>query len=102
MSLRYTQTSYKANISHKLTITSTGAQRTTAMAAYIPVFSIATTVDCWYKIGSSTVAATSTGNASHFVPAGTMLFANRSDNELYVSVIANSASGMAVVTGETQ
>lgn len=102
MSLRYTQTSYKANISHKLTITSTAAQRTTAMAQYVPVFSVATTVDCWYQVGSSTVTATTTGNASHFVPGGSMLFANRSDNQLYISVIANSASGMAVVTGETQ
>lgn len=96
------QTTYKANVSHKLTITSTGGQRTSVMSSFVPVFSIATTVDCWYKIGSSTVAATSTGNASHFVPAGTILFANKSNQDLYVSVIANSASGMAVVTGETQ
>lgn len=100
--MKFAQTSYKANTSHKLTITSTGAQRTTAMAPYIPVFSIATTVDCWYKIGSSTVTATSTGGASHFVPGPSIFFANKSDADLYVSVIANSASGMAVVTGETQ
>lgn len=100
--MKFQQTSYKANVSHKLTITSTGAQRTAAMETYIPVFSIATTVDCWYRIGSSTVTATSTGGASHFVPGGTILFANKSDTDRYISVIANSASGIAVVTGETQ
>ena len=100
--MRNEQTTYRANTSHKLTITSTGSQRTTAMSANIPVFSIATTVDCWYKIGSSTVTATSTGNASHFVPGGTILFANKSNADLYVAVIANAVSGMAVVTGETQ
>lgn len=96
------QTSYKANISHKLTITSTGAQRTAAMQVDIPVFSIATTADCWYKIGSSTVTATSTGNQSHFVPGGIVLYANKGGKDLYVSVLANSLSGIAVITGETQ
>jgi hypothetical protein len=102
MTLRYEQTSYLANVSHPLTITSTGAKRTPAMAQYTPVFSIATTVDCWYQIGSSTVTATTTGNQSHFVPAGTILFANKGDKISYVSVLTNGATGLAVITGETQ
>lgn len=100
--MRYDQTSYRAGTSYKLTITSTGAQRTPIMAQYSPVFSVAPTADCWYKIGSSTVTATSTGGASHFVPAGVVLFANKGDNERYVSVIANSANGIVDVCEQTQ
>lgn len=99
--MRNEQTTYLDNISHKLTITSTGAQRTSAMSVQMPVFRIAATVDCWYRVGSSTVTATSTGNASHFLTAGTILFANKDMSAQYVSVIANSASGIAVVTGQT-
>lgn len=100
--MKFYQTSYLPNTTHKLTITSTGAQRTTQMDAYVPTFSIATTVDCWYRMGSSTVTATSTGNQSHFLTAGQILFINKSDGTRYVSILANSASGIAAVTGQTQ
>lgn len=99
--MRYVQTSYRADTSYKLTITSTGAQRTSAMSVNEPVFSIANTVNCWYKCGSSTVTATSTGNQSHFIPAGRFHLANKGENDRYVSVIADTTSGFAVVTGET-
>lgn len=105
MSLKFTQTSYKPGNSFKLTITSTGSVRTSPLATYFNTISLVGTSDFWYRCGSSTVtaaAATSTGAASKFIPAGTVLYVNKDEGARYVAAIANAASGIVVVGEESQ
>ncbi len=105
MSLKFTQTSYKVGLSYKLTITSTASVRTPVMADQYTSVSLATTVDTWFNIGSSTVtaaASTGPGVASRFVPAGTILFVNKDAGKKYIAAIADSAAGKAVVGEEGQ
>lgn len=99
---KHYQTCYRPNVTQKITATSTAAQRTTQMAQYVENFRIVGLTDLWFAIGSSTITATTTGNASHFVPAGVPEYFSKSENERYISVIANSGSGIVTITGMTQ
>lgn len=105
MSLKYTQTSYKPNLSYKLTVTSTASVRSVSLTANYNTISLVGTSDFWYNVGSSTVtaaASTGSGVASKFIPAGVVLYVNKDLNKRYVAAIANSASGIVVVSEEGQ
>jgi len=56
------------------------------------------TVDCHIRQGTTNTGQDATVAASAFVPAKTIIFIRTNTNQLYLSVICNSSSGVGYLT----
>ncbi|MCS5597896.1 MAG: hypothetical protein NZ828_11655 [Alphaproteobacteria bacterium] len=91
---------FKDSGAHKVNIdTVTSARNTGAFSTKTDVISIYSTEDCFVKIGTSSVTATT---SDHFIPAGIYLDIaigpNADTQNAYMAVIAANASGTVYIS----
>lgn len=67
------------------------ARTSTAFTSGVEMIRIVSTTDCWYKVGSSSVEATT---SDVFLPAGVVeILKIKGGADTHIAVIQNSASG---------